>query len=70
MSFSPCGKFLATTSIDKTVKVWEEFNSADGSRSYKCARMATPSSDWGWAVQWIDKTQCDIQFVSNEFPML
>lgn len=24
VSFSPCGKFIASTSIDKTVKIWEE----------------------------------------------
>ena len=24
VSFSPCGKFIASTSIDKSVKIWEE----------------------------------------------
>lgn len=31
VSFSPCGRFLATTSIDKSVKVWEYVKGADGS---------------------------------------
>ena len=30
VSFSPCGKFLASTSIDKRLKVWEENKSAQG----------------------------------------
>lgn len=25
VSYSPCGKFIATTSLDKQVKVWEEY---------------------------------------------
>jgi WD40 repeat protein len=29
VSFSPCGKFLATTSIDKRLKIWEEIKSKD-----------------------------------------
>lgn len=62
VSFSPCGRFLATTSIDKTLKVWEE--RAGG--VYKCARVTIPSADWGWAVQWIDKTKCEIQLVSHD----
>jgi WD40 repeat protein len=55
VSFSPCGKYLATTSIDKTLKIWEE-----GDSGYKCTRMTVPSEDWGWAVQWIDKNNCEI----------
>jgi WD40 repeat protein len=58
VSFSPCGKFLATTSIDKTLKIWEERKGKDGKPEYRCSRIAIPSQDWGWAVQWIDKTKC------------
>ena len=25
-----------------------------------------PSNDWGWAVQWIDKTKCDIEIVKSK----
>ena len=57
VSFSPCGRFLATTSIDKTVKVWEQLPNG----VYKLARMTVPSQDWGWAVQWIDKTECELE---------
>ena len=51
---------MATTSIDKTVKVWEE-KLNNNVKSLKCARITIPSADWGWAVQWIDKTQCDVE---------
>ncbi len=50
VSFSPCGKFLASTSIDKRLKVWEEVKTASGSTGYNLARFTIPSSDWGWAV--------------------
>jgi WD40 repeat protein len=66
VSFSPCGRFLATTSIDKSLKIWEECRSNGEAVSYKCARISIPSVDWGWAVQWIDKTKCEIQLVNNE----
>jgi len=49
VSFSPCGRFIATTSIDRTVKVWEE-RQLNGKESYKLARVAMPSADWGWAI--------------------
>jgi hypothetical protein len=62
--FSPCGRFLATTSIDKTLKVWEE-REVNGSKSYRCSRLTVPSADWGWAVQWIDKSKCEIQLVGS-----
>ncbi len=61
VSFSPCGRFIASTSIDKTLKVWEERGSAN-----KCVKVCMPSADWGWAVQWIDKTKCDIQIIRGD----
>jgi WD40 repeat protein len=39
VSFSPCGKFIASTSIDKSVKIWEETERG----KYKLARVAYPS---------------------------
>jgi len=51
VNFSPCGRFIASTSIDKTVKIWEE--SENG--VFKLAKVAFPSADWGWAVQWMNK---------------
>ena len=30
---------------------------------YRCARITIPSNDWGWAVSWIDKTQCELEIV-------
>ena len=50
VSFSPCGKFLATTSIDKRLKIWETVKSKEGKELYRCARITIPSNDWGWAV--------------------
>jgi len=50
VGFSPCGKFLATTSIDKRLKIWEEVKSKEGKELYRCARITIPSNDWGWAV--------------------
>ncbi len=46
MSFSPCGKFIASTSIDKSVKIWEQLENG----KYKMARIGYPSNDWGWAI--------------------
>jgi len=63
VSFSPCGRFIASTSIDKTVKVWEERTSDKHERVYKMARVAMPSADWGWAVQWVDKSQCELRLL-------
>lgn len=40
VSFSPCGKFIASTSIDKSVKVWE-LDTHTG--KYKLARISYPS---------------------------
>jgi WD40 repeat protein len=62
VSFSPCGKFIASTSIDKSVKIWEEHEKG----KYRLARISYPSADWGWAVQWLDKSKCDIELVRNE----
>lgn len=53
VSFSPCGRFIATTSIDKSVKIWTEFPADSG--KYIMVKLSYPSKDWGWAVQWVDK---------------
>lgn len=51
VSFSPCGKFIATTSIDKTLKIWEEDQKGiRHNAQYKLSRVSVPSNDWGWAV--------------------
>jgi WD40 repeat protein len=63
VSFSPCGRFLASTSIDKTLKIWEERGGV-----YKCSRMCVPSQEWGWSIHWIDKTKCEIQIVKDASP--
>ena len=54
VSFSPCGKFIASTSIDRSVKIWEE----DGKGSWQLMRMGVPDKDWGWAVKWVDRNHC------------
>lgn len=48
VSFSPCGKFIATTSIDKSVKIWTEYPAESG--AYILLKVSYPSSEWGWAV--------------------
>ena len=48
VSFSPCGRFIASTSIDKSVKIWTEHPS--GSGEYVLVKLSYPSRDWGWAV--------------------
>ena len=58
VSFSPCGKFIASTSIDKSVKVWTEYPPDSG--AYVLVKVCYPSQDWGWAVQWIDKQKCEV----------
>ncbi|CDW75675.1 wd40 repeat-containing protein [Stylonychia lemnae] len=68
VSFSPCGKFFASTSIDKTLRVWEERQiEKDGGikQFYRCAKQSIPSNDWGWAVQWINKNSCDLIIQNN-----
>ena len=54
VSFSPCGRFIASTSIDRSVKIWERI--ADG--KWQVMRMGIPDNDWGWAVQWVSRNQC------------
>ena len=58
VSFSPCGLFIASTSIDKSVKVWTEYPKDSG--DYILVKVSYPSKDWGWAVQWVDKTKCEL----------
>jgi len=54
VSFSPCGTFIATTSIDKTVKIWEKTDK----KQWRVIRMGQPSADWGWGVQWVNRNHC------------
>jgi WD40 repeat protein len=58
VSFSPCGKFIASTSIDRSVKIWTEYPVDSG--AYVLVKMCYPSKDWGWAVQWIDKQKTEV----------
>jgi len=46
VSFSPCGRFFASISIDRSVKVWEK---VDG-KKWQAIRVGIPDRDWGWAV--------------------
>ena len=54
VSFSPCGRFFASTSIDKSVKLWEK----GLDNKWQVMRMGIPDNDWGWAVQWVDRNSC------------
>lgn len=54
VSFSPCGNFLASTSIDKTVKIW---GLCEKTGKFKFLKAGLPSNDWGWAVEWLPKDQ-------------
>lgn len=56
VSFSPCGRFIASTSIDRSVKLWER--TLEG--KWQVMRMGIPDKDWGWAVQWVDRNQCQM----------
>ena len=47
IKFSPCGKFLAASSIDKSVKI---FTIPAGELLGKI-----PLPEWGWSVNWIFK---------------
>eukprot|EP00347_Sterkiella_histriomuscorum_P017311 403349870 len=75
VAFSPCGKFFASTSIDKQVRVWEsremqKQNDSTAQVEYRCARQTIPSQDWGWAVQWINKNQCQLQIQQKQANIL
>jgi WD40 repeat protein len=48
VSFSPCGRFIASTSIDKSLKVWEATNDEGG--KWRLSRLGVPDQEWGWAV--------------------
>jgi hypothetical protein len=48
LSFSPCGDYLASCSIDGSIRIW---NVEDGSTLIQ-KQMGL---DWGWAIRWIQK---------------
>jgi len=50
VQFSPCGKYVASTSIDKTVRFF------DVKTGKKIAHLCTLAS-WGWSVNWIRKDE-------------
>lgn len=82
VTFSPCGKFIASTSIDKSVKIWAEVppeflesssenamktNSEETTpKEYFLVKVAYPSKDWGWALQWVDKNHISIELSIHE----
>ena len=53
-SFSPCGRFIASTSIDHSVKVWQ----LQSNSKWELIAGAIPDSDWGWAIRWANKNDC------------
>ena len=55
VSFSPCGKYIASTSIDKSLKLWEK-----KAGKWQVMRLGIPDADWGWAVKWVDRNQSHI----------
>jgi WD40 repeat protein len=55
VSFSPCGQFIASTSIDRHIKIWKFESQSD---SWELCSGAIPDSDWGWAIRWVDKNHC------------
>jgi WD40 repeat protein len=62
VSFSPCGNFIATTSIDKSMKIWE--NTQDN--TWRVIRMGQPDNDWGWGIKWVNRNHCIPKIVQAE----
>lgn len=48
LDFSPCGKYVASISIDSTAKVWE-------CSSGKIIHSVKVWDEWGWSVRWIPR---------------
>lgn len=49
IAFSPCGTFIASVSIDCTVRVWDLLEKSEE----KMILKKKPGSEWGWAVRWV-----------------
>jgi WD40 repeat protein len=61
VSFSPCGEYIASTSIDNTVKVWKQNHS-----QWDLYGSAKPDKDFGWAIRWANKSHC-LPIIEFEF---
>ena len=53
VSFSPCGKFIASTSIDHSCKIWQLENG-----KWQMCKTGVPDRDYGWAVRWVNRKDC------------
>jgi len=60
IDFSPCGRYIASISIDCTAKVWNV-------HSAKCVASRTLGIEWGWAIRWIPKKSVKSVVITDTF---